>query len=633
MSAKSVHLVSVFLMCAVHHVTAFAPPYATPEFAIPSSDSWPSHPQWAALNTSVGGKLQHLRPWAAVCYSSDPRFDVEECQTVLLGYDNDTVREQAPAALLWPNWESCGYESGCALNYSNPQVVNDSVCHQGAVPLYSVAISDAREASAVVKWAVESKVKLTVKNTGHDFMGRSTAPWTLQVNTHSMDSLEYNPAFVPQGSSAAPVEALTMGAGAQLHNIYAYAEQNNITAVLGACSTVGAIGFLQGGGHGILTPAHGLAVEHALEFEIVTADGDIRMVNAIQDSELFWAIRGGGAGSWGIITSATVQVHPVDPVSASIVVVKPNTALNTTALVVDFITLVGRYANEWADNGIAASFIPSEAQYVLSLYWPTPLAPISILFPFFNEVLSLSSKYTVVSNTTATAMFPSIATAERLSIGPFLESINLYGASSQIASRFVPFTHLSSAKAVAKVAEAIWAGVQIMDAAQTIGEQGVLGTVPIIFADMPAATRQKVNETAANPGLYDATWHVIFVSMWTTGMTAGMNDALVSSIHRAVEPLNALGITSSYQNEGNAYEKDWQDAFFGSKYEALSRIKQKYDPANFFTTYKGVASVNNLAAYQCYERDGGSSIDASRASFPSHDLDSQDVLQHSRDEL
>ncbi|KAF9226959.1 FAD-binding domain-containing protein [Gyrodon lividus] len=591
-------------------VAALTPPYAVPKFASPSSPNWPSASSWDALNRSVSGKLQTLRPWAAVCYSSDPLFDPETCQTVLAGYANDTAREQVPSAVLWPNWEACGYEYGCALNYSHPQIVNDSICHQGAVPPYSVSITDAQSASAVVKWAVANRVKLTVKSTGHDFLGRSSGKGTLQVNTHTMDSLEYVPEFVPQGSSAPPVAALTMGAGAQLHNIYLFAEENNITAVLGACTTVGAPGFLQGGGHGLLAPSQGLAVEHVLELELVTADGHIRKVNAVQDPDLFWAIRGGGAGSWGIITSATFQVYPVEPISASILLVKPNTAQNLTTLVIDFIALVGKYANEWADNGIAASVIPTEAQYVLSLYWPTPLAPVSILFPFFTELLSLSSNYTILSNNTAAAMFPSVANAEIFNIAPFMDSLNMYGASNQIASRLIPHTHLSSAESAATVAEAIWAGVRIMDDAQQPGDAGLLGSIPIIFADMPARTRNMVNASAANPGIYDATWHVMFVSTWTTGMTSESNEALVTSVHDSVGPLDAMGITSSYQNEGSAFEDNWQDTFFGYKYEALSNIKRKYDPTNFFTTFAGVASVRDLPVYECYGQDGPNSSPA-----------------------
>lgn len=173
-------------------------PYDTPEFVSFSSKKWPSASEWASLNASLGGRLENLRPWAAVCYSSDPLFDYDECQTVLTGYDNDTMRESVPAALLWANWEACGYGNGCPLNYSNPQIIQDQVCRQGTTPPYSVTISNASDASIVVKWAVKNKVKLTVKNTGHDYLGRSAGPSTLQVNTHTMDEILYVSEFVPQ---------------------------------------------------------------------------------------------------------------------------------------------------------------------------------------------------------------------------------------------------------------------------------------------------------------------------------------------------------------------------------------------------------------------------------------------------
>ncbi|KAG6373897.1 hypothetical protein JVT61DRAFT_6050 [Boletus reticuloceps] len=65
-------------------------PYATPTFASLSSGAWPSDSEWASLNRSIGGRLQALSPWAAVCYTSDLLYDAEECQLVLSGYDNDT---------------------------------------------------------------------------------------------------------------------------------------------------------------------------------------------------------------------------------------------------------------------------------------------------------------------------------------------------------------------------------------------------------------------------------------------------------------------------------------------------------------------------------------------------------------
>ena len=93
---------------------------------------------------------------------------------------------------------------------------------------------------------------------GHDYLGRSSGPSSLQVLTHNLNSVAYIVDFVPQGSSAAPVPALTIGAGAQLdasehilvhlrfysqlalHSVYSVVEAHNVLVVLGDCLTVGA---------------------------------------------------------------------------------------------------------------------------------------------------------------------------------------------------------------------------------------------------------------------------------------------------------------------------------------------------------------------------------------------------------
>ena len=69
-------------------------------------------------------------------------------------------------------------------------------------------------------------------------------------------------------------------------------------------------GWLQGGGHGTLSPRYGLGVDNVLEIEIVTADGQLRTVNAYSSPDLFWALRGGGGGTWGVVTQATFKAYP-----------------------------------------------------------------------------------------------------------------------------------------------------------------------------------------------------------------------------------------------------------------------------------------------------------------------------------
>jgi FAD/FMN-containing dehydrogenase len=74
---------------------------------------------------------------------------------------------------------------------------------------------------------------------------------------------------------------------------------------------VGVAGLVQSGGFGVHSKGFGTAAASLLEAEIVTADGVARIVNADRDPELFWALKGGGGGSYGVVTRLTLATHPL----------------------------------------------------------------------------------------------------------------------------------------------------------------------------------------------------------------------------------------------------------------------------------------------------------------------------------
>ncbi|MBE3048343.1 FAD-dependent oxidoreductase [Candidatus Bathyarchaeota archaeon] len=138
---------------------------------------------------------------------------------------------------------------------------------------YSVAARSAADVSAAVKFAGKHNVRLVVKNTGHDFAGRSLAPHSLQIETRRMRDLEFTKDFVAAGGEEGVGPAVTVGAGVQLVDLYSFCHERNVTVVGGFSSTVGvAGGYIQGGGHSILSPWKGLASDNVLQYTVVTAD-------------------------------------------------------------------------------------------------------------------------------------------------------------------------------------------------------------------------------------------------------------------------------------------------------------------------------------------------------------------------
>ncbi|KAG1857508.1 hypothetical protein F4604DRAFT_1197547 [Suillus subluteus] len=109
----------------------------------------------------------------------------------------------------------------------------------------------------------------------------------------------------------------------------------------------------------------------------------------------------------GIITSMTIQTYPVIDIRAFLVI-EPNPPQNLTTLAIDFIALLGKYQTELVNSGMVSVLVPFEAQYILNFYLPTTTLHISTLNPYFSEILTLSSNYSVASNITSATMFTSV---------------------------------------------------------------------------------------------------------------------------------------------------------------------------------------------------------------------------------
>ena len=152
----------------------------------------------------------------------------------------------------------------------------------------------------------------------------------------------------------------TFGAGVQWHEAYEAAKQHS-RVLVGGISSGGSIGsaggWLQGGGHSIMSTNYGLGmqnpylvikprshehfvgVDNVLEFTIVTADGSHVIANAYNNQDLFWALRGGGGGTWGVVTSVSYKTHPSTPFSGALLNVTSTNPDSTRKLLAEIIRL------------------------------------------------------------------------------------------------------------------------------------------------------------------------------------------------------------------------------------------------------------------------------------------------------
>ena len=155
-------------------------------------------------------------------------------------------------------------------------------------------------------------LRLVVKGRGHSYLGASNAPDSLMIWTRHMTDIQMHSAFVPQGCQGkiAPQPAITMGAGTHWMQAYqAVTTQGGRYVQGGGCMTVGVAGLIQGGGFGSHSKRYGTAAASLLEAEVVTADGKIQIANACVNPDLFWALKGGGGGTFGVVSKLTVRTH------------------------------------------------------------------------------------------------------------------------------------------------------------------------------------------------------------------------------------------------------------------------------------------------------------------------------------
>ncbi|KAG9096928.1 hypothetical protein FS749_007453, partial [Ceratobasidium sp. UAMH 11750] len=144
-------------------------------------------------------------------------------------------------------------------------------------------------------------------------LGRSSGAGSFSIWTHQLKGVNFTDSFVPTGCSrnVPGVSAVTLGAAEQWRDVYQAVDERNRTIVGGAANTVGAAGgYVQGGGHGPLGSLYGMAVDNVLQFTIVKPDGKVVKANACQNKDLFWALRGGGGGTWGVTLDVTYKTHP-----------------------------------------------------------------------------------------------------------------------------------------------------------------------------------------------------------------------------------------------------------------------------------------------------------------------------------
>lgn len=169
-----------------------------------------------------------------------------------------------------------------------------------------VVAADAADVAVALSYARERGLRIAPQGTGHNAAPMGDLSGTILLSTARMCGVTVDP-----DRRTARAEA-----GVVWGQLTAAAADHELAALAGSAADVGVVGYCLGGGLSWLARSHGLACNSVLGFDVVTADGQIRSVDADNEPELFWALRGGG-GSFAVVTAIELQLLPIAEVYAA----------------------------------------------------------------------------------------------------------------------------------------------------------------------------------------------------------------------------------------------------------------------------------------------------------------------------
>lgn len=168
--------------------------------------------------------------------------------------------------------------------------------HRPALIVIPTSTSDVATA---VRHAVRHGLEISIQATGHGVA--IPARGSMLILTHALDSVQVD----------ATTRTARFGSGVEWARVLGPATELGLAPLLGSTPHVSATGYTLGGGMGWIGRKYGLASDSVRSIEIVTADGSVRRVTPDEDADLFWALRGGGPGSLGVVTEMEIDLVPV----------------------------------------------------------------------------------------------------------------------------------------------------------------------------------------------------------------------------------------------------------------------------------------------------------------------------------
>jgi FAD/FMN-containing dehydrogenase len=394
-----------------------------------------------------------------------------------------------------------------------------------------------------------------------------------------------------------------VGSGQQWGNVLTMALEHGRVVTTGQDPSVGLGGYIQGGGHGPISRTYGLASSHVLQMRVVTTKGQILVVNDAENQDLFWALRGGGPGLYGVVTEYVIRHHPAprNVVMGNVLIAPKDSSNHSAELSWDAAVTHLSALPDLMDAGLAGAAMVAVGEMAMSfgsldqfttgvvikqVFWSfnsTPAAMEALVNPVLANITkagggngSIKVSFTA-SNIGNYSSFYSAISGSNAAGGESLVSSRLLGRAELVDT---PFQTQREYLKLAMRSQNTTAGTYA-----TVGLQGGPG----------------VRNTAEEDwGALLPAWRSAYLHFISNGVTVDSKGAGSPKLallkaarwNEAKEQMWRLWSPNSgaYMNEANPYTRNFQQDFYGSNYERLVQIKAKYDPSYSLYVLSGVGS-------------------------------------------
>jgi FAD/FMN-containing dehydrogenase len=423
--------------------------------------------------------------------------------------------------------------------------------YDGARPLAVLSVAGAQDVATAFSFAQDHGVRVAIRSGGHSYPGWSAGDGALVVDVRPLSQVTLS------GTTA------TVGAGASLVQVYDALGTRGRGIPGGSCPTVGIAGLTQGGGVGVLTRAYGLTTDSVTAMQVVLADG--RLVTASADAEpaLFWALRGGGGGHLGVVTSFTFETFAAPTITRAYIAWPFSAAAEVVPRWLATIPSADRRL--WATlKLLGGQTHPSGPALFMSATWT---GSASSMDAALKPLLSQVPTPTTDSRSSASYLDTMLTYAGCSSIPVSACHTGPGGSLDREAfaatSHIVTGTHVDMGALLDHVQAAQGSGLK--EAGISIDALG--GAVNDVGATDTAFGHRGALATVQYTATYDsgpATAATAYVRGFRSAMTPGWG-------------------TGAYVNYADSSLTDYLQAYFGGNAGRLAQARSTYDPHGFFT--------------------------------------------------